>query len=518
MKRNLTDAITVITLFATLGGAVRLAAQEQKAIHPGKGEPRHYKLFDLGTLGGPASYFSASGIGAQILNNRGTVAGYGDTSAPDPNGPNNCFDLDCFLAHAFRWRDGVVTDVGALAGVTSSAVSATNEHDWIAGFSQNGIIDPLTGSPEVDAVLWKNHQLINLGTLGGNESLAVGMNNRGQIIGIATNEVPDPFPFPFGLGFQGTQQRAFLWEKGAMQDLGTLGGPDAAPGAAMNERGQVTGASYTSFTPNPASGLPTIDPFLWENGKMIDLGSLGGTSGFGLAVNNRGQVAGQSNLAGDIASHAFLWDGGVLRDLGTLGGTFSTPAWLSDAGDAVGGATTPDDQLFHASLWRDGRITDLGTLKGDCFSEALAINSKSQIVGQSFACDGSTSEAFLWEDDSMVDLNTLIPRNATLQLLLAQNINDLGEIAGVGVPPGSPPNPDLFGHLFLLIPCDGEHSDDEGCEGDVQRQTATVQNGPAPTIRSPIGVMGSGLTAREIAARMGARFGRNHGLVAWPRK
>jgi hypothetical protein len=77
MKRNLTDAITVITVFATLGGAVRLAAQEQEAIHPGKGEHRHYKLFDLGTLGGPASYFSASGIGAQILNNgarsRGTA-------------------------------------------------------------------------------------------------------------------------------------------------------------------------------------------------------------------------------------------------------------------------------------------------------------------------------------------------------------------------------------------------------------------------------------------------------------
>jgi len=503
-SKTLTSSIVVV-LLAALALPARLAAQE-RTNEEHRAQHRRYKLVDIGTLGGPVSYFSASGLGAAILNNRGTVAGYGDTSALDPNDPNNCFDLDCLLAHAFRWRDGVVTDLGALPGVTSSAVSAINEHDWIAGFSQNGTIDPLTGSPEADAVLWKNHQMVNLGTLGGNESLAVGMNNRGQIIGIATNAVPDPFPFPFGLGFQGTQQRAFLWEKGVLRDLGTLGGPDAAPGAAMNDRGQVTGSSYTSLTPNPATGLPTADPFLWEDGKMIDLGSLGGTSGYGLAVNRRGQVAGQSNLAGDVVSHAFLWDKGVLRDLGTLGGTLSLPAWLNDEGETVGGATTPGDQLFHAALWRDGMITDLGTLNSDCFSEALAINSTGQIVGQSLACDGITSEAFVWEDGSMVDLNTLIPSNSTLQLLFAQNINDRGEIAGIGVPSGSPPNPDFFGHIFLLIPCDDDHSNDAGCEQE--GTTSETQGSHAPVSRLTEATRGR-LTP-EMLAGLRAQFARRH--------
>jgi len=65
----------------------------------------------------------------------------------------------------------------------------------------------------------------------------------------------------------------------------------------LNKRGQVAGVSYTNSTPGP-TGFPTLDPFLWDGRKMIDLGSLGGTFGSGLALNGRGQVAGYSDLAG----------------------------------------------------------------------------------------------------------------------------------------------------------------------------------------------------------------------------
>jgi len=74
-----------------------------------------YKLIDLGTLGGPISYGSANGDGGRLLNNEGVVSSYADTSLPDPFAPDMCFDADCLLAHAYRWRNGVMTDLGGLA-------------------------------------------------------------------------------------------------------------------------------------------------------------------------------------------------------------------------------------------------------------------------------------------------------------------------------------------------------------------------------------------------------------------
>jgi probable HAF family extracellular repeat protein len=197
---------------------------------------------------------------------------------------------------------------------------------------------------------------------------------------------------------------------------------------------------------------------------MTDLGTLGGTCGSPYALNNRGQVVGQSDLAGDVTAHPFLWHRGTMTDLGTLGGTFGGANWINDAGKVVGYAATSGDASFHASAWRHGVITDLGTLPGDCFSVALALNSGSQIVGQSFSCDFSTARAFIWENGSMTDLNTLIPPNSSLHLVIAGNINDRGEIVGVGTPPGVQ---DLHfgGRLFLLVPCDEDHGDSE-CEDE----------------------------------------------------
>jgi uncharacterized membrane protein len=108
---------------------------------------------------------------------------------------------------------------------------------------------------------------------GGIQSLGISINNAGQAVGVSSNGVADPYA-PIFLGFQ---NRTFFWERGEMIDIGTFGGPDATPGGGcdLQRPGTIVGSSYTSFTPNPNTGVPTQDPFLWDNGLMIDFGNLG---------------------------------------------------------------------------------------------------------------------------------------------------------------------------------------------------------------------------------------------------
>jgi uncharacterized membrane protein len=102
-----------------------------------------------------------------------------------------------------------------------------------------------------------------------------------------------------------TQLRAFLWENGKIRDLKTLGGPDSFA-FYINNRGQVAGVTLTDAVINPSTQSPTVAPFLWENDEMKNLGSLGGLSGNVAGLNNNGQVAGNSNLPGDQAQLGFL--------------------------------------------------------------------------------------------------------------------------------------------------------------------------------------------------------------------
>jgi probable HAF family extracellular repeat protein len=347
------------------------------------------------------------------------------------------------------------------------------------GESENGEIDPVTGIPENVAVIWKHREITSLGTLGGAFSFGNAMNNRGQVVGIALNAIPDPLSY-VGLG---TQTRAFLWQDGQMQDLGTLGGPDSWS-AFVNERGQIVGWSYTDSMPNPTTGVPTQHPFLWEDGKMQDLKTLGGTlavvgalggSGGG-AINNEGQVVGTSNLAGDLTHHPFLWDRGILKDLGTLGGNNGEAFWINDEREVVGQADLPGPgaQLHHGFLWKHGAMTDLGTVEGDPCSRALVINSRGQIAGASTNCT-EFLHAFLWENGGpMVNLNRLVSPESSLKLTSVNYINDRGEIAATGILP----NGDH--HAVLLIP--NADCDDE-CDARIAANENSVAASPHPAMK-----------------------------------
>jgi probable HAF family extracellular repeat protein len=447
-------------LLATLATPLQLAAQHTR-----------YKLIDLGTLGGPQSQLAMG----RTLNNRGTFAGCADTAIPDPNYPNfNPFlppagVADPFIFHTFEFKDGRVTDMGALPGTNSSCESFVTDRGLIVGSSENGLIDPLTGLPEIEAVAWQNGQVTNLGTFGGNGSFAIGANNRGQVVGAAANTVPDPFSVFFGWG---TQTRAFLWTQSqGLQDLGTLGGPDALA-ININDHGQIFGASYTSDVANPLTGIPTLDGFLYEKGKMTDIpNGFGGTVVNPLGVNNRGELVGNASFADEATSHPFLWSKGEFIDLGTFGGPFGDANWINDAGAITGSAGTPDFAA-HGFFWKEGVLTDIGTVDGDDCSIGFNINSANQIVGLSFPCNGPDTHAFLWENGKIVDLNSLISDGSGIEVEFAGDINNSGEIAGLGVLP----NGDT--HAVLLVPCDDKHPGVDGCDYSMIEASATASVKP----------------------------------------
>jgi len=185
-------------------------------------------------------------------------------------------------------------------------------------------------------------------------------------------------------------------------DLGTLGGSSSSP-YAMNDEGQVVGTSGT--------GRGERDVFLWQNGKMVDIGRYGWDTGDvgSILINNRGQVLWEERGRGP---GSVMWEHGVTRVLPLEASA------INDRGEIVG---IPTGTGLRAALWQGGRLRDLGVLPGASDSEALAINNAGAVVGM------SGDRAFIWENGTMRDLGVLSGGFSWCQ---ARAINNRGQIIG----------------------------------------------------------------------------------------
>ena len=433
----------------------RLAALIAAAIVPALtvAAPAHaqtqypYRLVDPGTFGGPGSFLGLPGA----ITSNGTVMGTADTTTPDPDLPTQfCAPFcDGYVQHAFAWRSGRLVDLGALAPAAdnNSVIGQLNGNGVGAGASENGLIDPLTGAPAQEATVFEHGRVIGLGTLGGHDSGALDINSHGQVIGFSTTSTRDPFPseqryyFPF-VG----EIRGFVWRDGVMRDLGTLGGPDAQS-YLQNQRGQIAGWSDTNSRLHAATGAPTIDPFLWQDGRMTDLGTLGGRLGFVNGLNDKGEVVGVSDLPGDQNAHPFLWRNGKMIDLGTPDGNFGGASYINQRGDATGFYVASDGN-FHGIFWHHGKMVDLPPVGGAAEAFGNAINDRDQVVGNQDDSNFNEVSAALWTGGHGYDLNTLVAPS-DFQMISADYINNRGEIYGHGLYTSGPNAGDA--RVFVLI-------------------------------------------------------------------
>jgi probable HAF family extracellular repeat protein len=341
-----------------------------------------------------------------------------------------------------------VTDLGAVGGTPGQPF-------FIA---PDGLIGGAAAAPNgaMNAMLWYKKLKMDIAKpgLGGANSVAFSVNATGQAAGEAETSALDPKGEDFcgfkalGLPSSGTTCLPFLWQHGTMTALPTLGGNNGAANQ-INIRGVVAGLAENA-TPDPGCTAPQMlqfKPAIWENGKIHELVTLDGDrDGAAFAINDNGQVAGASGQCSAFNSsilesllplHALLWERGTVTDLGNLGGTgqgFGNLALnLNNQGQVVGQSDLPGDANFHAFLWtKEAGIKDLGTLTGDVNSVALGINDSGEIVGLSLDANFDP-HPYLWQDGVMTGLNSLIPADSPLFLLIACSINSSGEIVGLAV-------------------------------------------------------------------------------------
>jgi probable HAF family extracellular repeat protein len=287
---------------------------------------------------------------------------------------------------------------------------------------------PAAAQPQIAA------SIQDLGTLGGDRSVAYDVNNRGEVVGVSTDASGEERGFlwtrrdglidlklPFqaapydinnrgqivGQYFIGAVSYAFLWS--VHTGFVDLGADRAA--AAINDRGQIAGSCGGGTLPARAC--------LYSDGTWTELGTLGGPTSEALAINNRGEVVGASTGTDDFL-HAFYWsaDTGMIELTGL--GQSTAAVGINAAGTIIGWSTKAVLGTVHAVRWNAGQLSILD----EGISRAAAINARAQTVGE--VGELSDTLAALWTKQGRIVLGTLGGHASA-----AYAINARGDIVGV---------------------------------------------------------------------------------------
>ena len=288
----------------------------------------------------------------------------------------------------YIYKDGEFESYPVFGWETTHA-SALNEKGVAVGFATE------VGSKTERAVIFGMGGTIDLSLLlpGRPRSLAQGINNRGTVVGYYHRNSDDV-------------QRAFVYDGENAIDL------EISPSGIarnINDLGQIVGFERDD--------LNHLRGYVWSEGTRTLLPSLGGIRTSASAINNRGQVAGNSQLIPNVSpGHAFLFNQG------------------------------------------DPNLLDLGALLAG--SQASDINRFGEVVGVNQNDDNTERRAYIHTKGSMIDLNGVVANSSDWTLEVAHAINDYGQIVGQGtldgvstaflLTPSSSPRIDMYAGITIL--------------------------------------------------------------------
>ena len=322
-----------------------------------------YTVTDLGAfLTGSGESFATG------LNNNGQVVGYSSNSTNGSNHPflysngslvdinpaggdsqawsiNDSGQIVGKAGDAFLYQNGQLRSIGRLPGGNTSFAYAINNAGQITG-------DSLTSNnTSTHAFLYSNGSMQDLGTFGGVQSNAFGINSNGDVAGLAydVNGV----------------SHAFLYTNGQMLNIGQLWGPSPSTARAVNDSDQVVGHGYLS-------GEQGRHAFFYSDGKLTDLQTLGGVSSDAVAINAGGEVVGDSNTASG-ADHAYVYANGQMQDLNGLisassGWSLEQATAINNSGQIAGNGII--NGHHHAFLLTPIQIPTTGSISGVVYNDA----------------------------------------------------------------------------------------------------------------------------------------------------
>lgn len=327
--------------------------------------------------------FAAPSFNFSLLHEPGVSSGY----AYDIN---DAGDVAGQWVYATVWRNGVAQNIFGTSDGFVDVFGLNNQGDAV-GYSGSGF---------GVATLWQGQNVVELPTPQGTRSVAVDLNDRGQIVGRYES-----------IGSSGSP-RAVVWQNNVMTELVMPDGAYASFANAVNNHGWIAGGSGSSETFSRAT--------LWRNGVATVLPTLGGNISQANGINSLGHIVGASAQGnGNPYQYATLWENDIAIDLGTLPSFLGSSAnAINDAGWIVGVSSKSLWYEDRATVWIEGDVIDLNSFltdeevaEGWTLRSAVGINSSGIIVGNAYNEFSGLSQIYL--------MTPAVPEPRTWALLLA---------------------------------------------------------------------------------------------------